>query len=78
MAAARNFFSASRRSPIDLLRSAIEVGVTSLPPIYTAPAALIGVLQATAMPAGGAVPNYDYGYGIIRPVAAARSLGIIP
>ena len=36
------------------------------------------VLQATALPAGGAVPNYDYGYGIIRPVAAGRSLGIIP
>ena len=30
------------------------------------------------LPAGGAVPNYDYGYGIIRPVAAGRSLGIIP
>ena len=39
---------------------------------------MIGVLQATALPAGGAVPNYDYGYGIIRPVAAGRSLGIIP
>ena len=39
----------------------------------TAPAALIGALQATAMPAGGPVPNYDYGYGIIRPVAAGRA-----
>ena len=44
----------------------------------TTPAAMIGVLQATALPAGGAVPNYDYGYGIIRPVAAGQNLGIIP
>ena len=51
---------------------------TLQPPTATSPAAMIGVLEATALPAGGAVPNYDYGYGIIRPVAAGRSLGIIP
>jgi subtilisin family serine protease len=51
---------------------------TSLPPMNTAPAALIGVLQATAQPAGGVVPNFDCGYGIIRPVAAGQNLGIIP
>ena len=39
---------------------------------------MIAVLQATALPVGAVVPNYDYGYGIIRPVAAGRSLGIIP
>jgi hypothetical protein len=46
-------------------------------PMMTNPAAMIVVLQATAQPAG-AVPNFDYGYGIIRPVAAGQSLGIIP
>jgi subtilisin family serine protease len=51
---------------------------TRRPPTATDPATMIAVLQATALPAGGAVPNYDYGYGIIRPVAAGRSLGIIP
>ncbi|MBR1212077.1 S8/S53 family peptidase [Bradyrhizobium sp. JYMT SZCCT0180] len=51
---------------------------TRRPPTATDPATMIGVLQATALPAGSAVPNYDYGYGIIRPVAAGRDLGIIP
>ncbi|MBR1207116.1 MULTISPECIES: S8/S53 family peptidase [unclassified Bradyrhizobium] len=51
---------------------------TRQPPTATDPAAMIAVLQATALPAGGAVPNYDYGYGVVRPVAAGRSLGIIP
>ena len=38
-----------------------------------------GTSTACAVASGcGAVPNYDYGYGIIRPVAAGRSLGIIP
>ncbi|WP_439375170.1 S8 family serine peptidase [Bradyrhizobium sp. DASA03120] len=47
-------------------------------PTATDPAAMIAALKATALPLGGAVPNYDYGFGIIRPVAAGRSLGIIP
>jgi len=51
---------------------------TRRPPTATDPATMIAVLQATAHPAGGGVPNYDYGYGIIRPVAAGRSLGVIP
>jgi subtilisin family serine protease len=51
---------------------------TASPPTATDPATLIAVLEATALSPGGAVPNYDYGYGIIRPVAAGRSLGIIP
>jgi subtilisin family serine protease len=51
---------------------------TVRPPMATDPATMIAVLQKTALPAGGAVPNYDYGYGIVRPVAAGRSLGIIP
>lgn len=51
---------------------------TRLPPTATDSAAMIAALQATARPLGGAVPNYDYGYGIVRPVAAGRSLGIIP
>jgi hypothetical protein len=51
---------------------------TRRPPTATDPATMIAVLQATAQPAGGAVPNDDYGYGIVRPVAAGRSLGIIP
>jgi subtilase family protein len=51
---------------------------TRRPPTATDPATMIAVLQTTALPAGGAVPNYDYGYGIVRPVAAGRSLGIIP
>jgi len=51
---------------------------TAQPPTATDPAAMIAVLEATAHPMGGAVPNYDYGYGIIRPVAAGQSLGIIP
>jgi subtilisin family serine protease len=51
---------------------------TGRPPTATDPATMIGVLQATALPADGAVPNKDYGYGIVRPVAAGRSLGIIP
>jgi hypothetical protein len=51
---------------------------TSQPPTATDPATMIAVLQATAHPVGGAVPNYDYGYGIVRPVAAGQSLGIIP
>ncbi|MBR0780253.1 S8 family serine peptidase [Bradyrhizobium iriomotense] len=46
-------------------------------PTATDPATMIAVLKATAGPQGGAVPNYDYGYGIIRPVAAGRNLGII-
>lgn len=48
------------------------------PPTATDPATMIAALQTTARPVGGAVPNYDYGYGILRPVAAGRSLGIIP
>lgn len=51
---------------------------TVQPPMATDPATMIAVLQATARPLGGAVPNYDYGYGIVRPVAAGQSLGIIP
>lgn len=51
---------------------------TAKPPTAADPATMIAVLKATALPAGGAVPNYDYGYGIVRPVAAGRSLGIIP
>ncbi|PSO17498.1 S8 family serine peptidase [Bradyrhizobium sp. MOS003] len=51
---------------------------TARPPTATDPASMITVLQATALPLGGAVPNHDYGYGIVRPVAAGRSLGIIP
>lgn len=51
---------------------------TAQTPIATNPATMIAVLQKTAQPAGGAVPNPDYGYGIVRPVAAGRSLGIIP
>lgn len=51
---------------------------TRQPPTATDSAAMIRLLHATARPAGGPVPNYDYGYGIIRPVAAARSLGLIP
>lgn len=51
---------------------------TVQPPMATDPATMIAVLQATARPLGGTLPNYDYGYGIVRPVAAGRSLGIIP
>lgn len=51
---------------------------TRQPPTATDPASMIAVLQATAFPAGGGVPNHDYGYGILRPVAAGQSLGIIP
>ena len=51
---------------------------TARPPTATDPATMIAVLKATAHPMGGAVPNYDYGYGIVRPVAAGQSLGIIP
>lgn len=47
-------------------------------PSATDPATMIKVLKATALPAGGSVPNYDYGHGILRPVAAGRNLGIIP
>ncbi|MDA9401971.1 S8 family serine peptidase [Bradyrhizobium sp. CCBAU 45389] len=50
---------------------------TLRPPMATDPATMIAVLKATARPQGSAVPNYDYGYGIVRPVAAGLSLGII-
>jgi hypothetical protein len=44
------------------------------------PAALFQALKDTAAKPAGMGPDWDpgYGYGIIRPVAAARSLGLIP
>ncbi len=50
---------------------------TRLPPTATPPADLFEVLRATARKVAG--PGWDpgYGHGIIHPVAAARSLGLI-
>jgi hypothetical protein len=44
----------------------------------TSPALLIDTLRNTARQFGGSGWNPNYGYGVIQPVAAARSLGLIP
>jgi hypothetical protein len=48
-----------------------------LPPASTSPAALIQVLKQTARHVAGPGWHQDYGYGIIDPVEAAKSLGLI-
>jgi hypothetical protein len=40
------------------------------------PAKIFKALRDTALPAGGAVWNGDYGYGIVQPAAAAGNLGL--
>jgi hypothetical protein len=50
---------------------------TRLPPGKTPPPTLFQVLRTTAHQVGAAPWNVDYGYGIIRPVAAGRALKII-
>ncbi|MDM0020530.1 S8 family serine peptidase [Variovorax sp. J22R187] len=51
---------------------------TRLPPLNASPAVLNNALRQSAhpFPPGGWNPNY--GHGVIRPVAAARLLGLIP
>jgi subtilisin family serine protease len=51
---------------------------TKRPPSVTSPALLIDTLRNTARQFGGSGWNPNYGYGVIQPVAAARSLGLIP
>jgi subtilisin family serine protease len=51
---------------------------TKEPPSRTPPAALFAQLNATARKVSGQTGwNADYGYGIIDPVAAAQSLGLL-
>jgi len=50
---------------------------TRLPPNTTSPATLAQVLRMTAQQIGVPGWNADYGYGIVRPVEAARNLGLI-
>jgi hypothetical protein len=55
---------------------------TKVTPASVPPAQLFDALRSTARQGNGGGPggvyNSDYGYGIIDPVAAARSLGLIP
>jgi subtilisin family serine protease len=51
---------------------------TKLSPTATPPAALLQALRATARHVAGPGWHPDYGYGIIDPVAAGKSLGLIP
>jgi hypothetical protein len=57
------------------LRTSAQVSPTRVPP-----AILFDTLRNTAYKPGGAGPGWtpDFGYGIIRPVAAGRALGVIP
>jgi hypothetical protein len=50
---------------------------TKVSPAATPPAALFQTLMATAKQVAGPGWHPDYGYGIIDPVAAGKSLGVI-
>jgi subtilisin family serine protease len=50
---------------------------TQVSPITTPPAALFAQLNLTARQVGGTGWNVDFGHGIIDPVAAGQSLGVI-
>ena len=49
-----------------------------LPASTATPAQLFKALKQSAQPAGPPGYDFEYGFGIIRPVAAARMLGLIP
>ncbi|MBT2324600.1 S8 family serine peptidase [Variovorax paradoxus] len=51
---------------------------TRLQPLSKPPAALNVVLRQTAQSFPSGSWNIDYGHGVLRPVAAARQLGLIP
>ena len=60
------------------LRSALRTQRPGRPTPVIPPAAMFQALKNTAFKVAGPGWNPDTGHGIIRPVAAATSLGLIP
>lgn len=51
---------------------------TGAKPTATTAASMVQTLRATALQSGPAGWNAEFGYGVLRPVEAGRSLGLIP